>query len=267
MDNAMKVFIVEDELPAQVNLKRALERNFDDAEIIGTAGSIESAVEWLKRPENKPDVIFMDVELSDGLCFEIFKHVDVYASVIITTAYDSYAIRAFKVNCIDYLLKPIDDKELVAAVEKYRSTEHHGEQARAMLRMSDEANAGATDGAEISIRPNTIKSRFVVKIGDHFIIVHVRDIAYFISRDKTTYLVTKEGKSYLLDNSLDMLETVVDPHDFFRISRACIANIESIGSVSRHFSGRLRISLIPKKDDDIFVSRIRTGNFMKWLNL
>lgn len=265
----MKVFIVEDELPAQINLRRELEQDFDDIDIIGTAGSVEAAVEWLRKPENQPDLIFMDVELSDGRCFEIFKQVDVYASVIITTAYDNYAIQAFRANCIDYLLKPIDTKELIAAVEKFRKSENHGEQARAIVRMSDVMNdkAEQTGSTLVTEAPRkALKLRYVVKIGDHIIIVPVRDIAYFISRDKTSYLVTKEGKSYLLDSSLDMIETEVDPQNFFRISRACITHIDAIGSVSKHFSGRLRISLNPKKDDDIYVSRVRTASFMKWLN-
>lgn len=262
----MKVFIVEDELPAQMNLRRALTQNFDEVEILGTAESIESAVEWLRNPDNQPDIIFMDVELSDGLCFEIFKYVDVDANVIITTAYDNYAIRAFKTNCIDYLLKPIDNQELINAVKKCQKDNPRLEQVRAMLRMANQIegdNVGENASTPLKFE---CKSRFVVKIGDHIIIVQVRDIAYFISRDKTTYIVTREGKSYLLDNSLDMIETLVDPTVFFRISRACIASIDSIASVSRHFSGRLRISLNPKKDDDIFVSRVRTANFMKWLN-
>jgi DNA-binding LytR/AlgR family response regulator len=257
----MKVFIVEDELPAQMNLRRALAQNFDDVDIVGTAESIESAVAWLRNPENQADIIFMDVELSDGLCFEIFKRVDVESAVIITTAYDSYAIRAFKVNCIDYLLKPIDVNELIAAVTKAANSPTNVDQVKSMISMAD-----YREGDEREAGKADYKSRFVVKIGDHIIIVQVKDIAYFISRDKTTYIVTREGKSYLLDQSLDMIETLVDPQVFFRISRACITCVDAIGSVSRHFSGRLRISLNPKKDDDIFVSRMRTVNFMKWLN-
>lgn len=250
----MKVFIIEDEIPAQINLKRILKQNFDDVEFVGEADSVKSSVQWLKNPKNEADIIFMDVELSDGVCFEIFKKVDVTPKVIITTAYDNYAIKAFKVHSVDYLLKPIDSDELVAAVERCK------------------ASTNDRGGADIYQRlfslpiNSTYKQRFVIKIGDRILIVKVEDIAYFMSRDKTTYLVNHEGKSYIVDQSLDMVETQLDPSQFFRISRACITHINSIKVVNRHFSGRLKITLEPKVDEDIFVSRIRTNDFMRWIN-
>lgn len=248
----MRVFIVEDEIPAQVNLKRALKANFSDIEVVGVADSVVSAVEWLQNPENETDIVFMDVELSDGLCFEIFNRVHIDAKVIITTAYDSYAIKAFKVNSMDYLLKPIDNRELIAAVERCESL------------IKDDV---FTD-SEVSVPTSNreYKQRFVVKIGDHIIIVGVDDIAYFISKDKTSYIITHDGKSYITDQSLDTIETLLDPKNFFRISRACITNIRAIDSVSRHFSGRLRVALLPKQDEDIFISRVRTNDFMRWIN-
>lgn len=252
----MKVFIVEDEIPAQVNLKRALKANFSDVEVVGIADSVVSTVAWLQNPENETDIVFMDVELSDGLCFEIFNRVQIDAKVIITTAYDNYAIKAFKVNSVDYLLKPIDNRELIAAVER-------------CMGLIKEDSAMENDGNYVVDQHpanREYKQRFVVKIGDHIIIVGVDDIAYFISRDKTSYIITHDGKSYITDQSLDTIETLLDPKNFFRISRACITNIRAIDSVSRHFSGRLRVALLPKQDDDIFISRVRTNDFMRWIN-
>lgn len=252
----MKVFIVEDEIPAQVNLKRALKANFSDVEVVGIADSVVSTVAWLQNPENETDIVFMDVELSDGLCFEIFNRVQIDAKVIITTAYDNYAIKAFKINSVDYLLKPIDNRELIAAVER----------CQGLIKEDASTENDGNYGADSHPANREYKQRFVVKIGDHIIIVGVDDIAYFISRDKTSYIITHDGKSYITDQSLDTIETLLDPKNFFRISRACITNIRAIDSVSRHFSGRLRVGLLPKQDDDIFISRVRTNDFMRWIN-
>lgn len=250
----MKVFIIEDEIPALVNLKRLLKQNFKDVEFVGEADSVVSSVEWLRSTKNEADIIFMDVELSDGVCFEIFKQVDVTSHVIITTAYDNYAIKAFKVHSVDYLLKPIDAEELVAAVERCMSTANE---------------RGASDIYRqflVPQKPLQYKQRFIVKIGDKILVVRVEDIAYFISRDKTTYLYNHDGKSYIIDQSLDMVENLLDPVLFFRISRSCITHISSIKVVNKHFSGRLKVSLEPKYDEDVFVARVRTTDFMHWLN-
>ncbi len=248
----MKVFIVEDEFAAQANLRRMLAANFNDIEIVGVADSVYSAVLWLQH--NEADLIFMDVELSDGVCFEIFQQVDVTAKVIITTAYDNYAIKAFRVNSIDYLLKPIDTELLIEAVAKCRQntdTQPTGQKFRALY-----AEQPTT----------TFKQRFIVRLGDQIRIVKVDEIAYFISKDKTTYLVTNTEKRYIIDSSLDMIEASLDPVAFFRVSRQCIAGINSIKLVNRHFSGRLKLQLVPAPEDDVYVSRVRTSDFMHWLN-
>lgn len=176
----MKVFIVEDEFAAQANLRRMLAANFNDIEIVGVADSVYSAVLWLQH--NEADLIFMDVELSDGVCFEIFQQVDVTAKVIITTAYDNYAIKAFRVNSIDYLLKPIDTELLIEAVAKCRQS-------------TDTQPTGQKFRALYAEQPTTtFKQRFIVRLGDQIRIVKVDEIAYFISKDKTTYLVTNTEK-------------------------------------------------------------------------
>lgn len=248
----MRVFIVEDEFAAQANLRRLLMASFSDIEIAGVADSVYSAVLWLQQ--NETDLIFMDVELSDDICFEIFQQIDITAKVIITTAYDSYAIKAFRVNSIDYLLKPIDRELLVEAVNK--------------CRVKTDAPATGELFRPLYTEPDTTayKQRFIVRLGDQIRIVKVADVAYFISKEKTTYLVTTQDKRYIVDFSLDAIETKLDPALFFRVSRQCITNINSIKLVTRHFSGRLKLQLLPAGEDEVFVSRVRTGDFMHWIN-
>lgn len=250
----MRVFIVEDEFAAQANLHRMLVANFTDVEIVGVSDSVSGTVEWLQH--NDADIIFMDVELSDGTCFEIFQQIDVTAKVIITTAYDNYAIAAFRVNSIDYLLKPIDEKLLIEAVNRCRETLN-----------IDQPSTGAL------FRPlfaepvrGAYKQRFMVKIGDQIKVIKVDEVAYFISKDKMTYLVTNSDKRFIVDFSLDMIENHLDPSNFFRVSRHCVCSIGSIKSVSRHISGRYRLALTPSCTEEIFVSRVRTNDFMHWLN-
>lgn len=250
----MKVFIIEDEIPARINLERALRFNFEDIEIVGYSDSIAGSVRWLGDRNNKADIVFMDVELADGQCFEIFKKVRELPKVIMTTAYDNYAIKAFKVNSVDYLLKPVDYTELVNAVNKCRRPSAE-EPAPDILRVEQEL-----------LRPRNYKNRFAVKRGTRIIIVSVKDIAYLSSEDKTTWLATRDGARYIIDQSLDQLSSLLDPREFFRPTRACIVSIDSIRSVAKHLNGRLKIILEPSPDGEIFVSRQRIPNFMRWLN-
>lgn len=247
----LKALIIEDEVPAQINLKRALAQNIDDVEVTGTVGSVTGAVEWLSNAANKVDMIFMDVQLSDGMCFEIFKHVDIKAKVIITTAYDNYAIKAFKVNSIDYLLKPIDTAELIEAVARCRNS------------ALPAPEAAVIESALTS--HHSYKQRFAVKVGDRIVIVPTAEVAYFCSEQKTTYIVTSLGKRYIMDLSLDNITPSLDPDNFFRLSRNCIASIGSIKSVSKHLGSRLKVVLTPHSTEEIFVSRTRIGEFMRWL--
>ncbi len=251
----MKALIIEDELPAQTNLRRALEKQFDDIEIVGTQTSVRGAVEWLGDPANRADVIFMDVELSDGMCFDIFEQTRVTAQVIITTAYDNYAVKAFKVNSIDYLLKPIDQHELHNAVERCR-------------RNLSTRSGIDLDALREALRPREreYKRRFVLRIGDKIVLLQTEDIAYFYAEDKCTYAVTDDGRKHMLDISLDAVSESVDPKIFFRLSRNCVASIRSIGNITRHTGSRLKVTLQPKADFEVFVSRIRINEFMNWLD-
>lgn len=252
----MKVLIVEDEQLAQTNLRNMIMRQFRDLEIVGMVSSVKSAVQWLSNPENRAEVIFLDVELSDGMCFDIFENVKTNAKIIITTAYDNYAIKAFRINCIDYLLKPIDPNELHDAVSRCRDA----------LTPRQEFDVEALRKALTAERPGGgFKSRFVVRIGDRILILKTDEIAYFYAEDKSTYAVTTEGKRHILDLTLDAVQEAVDPARFFRISRSQIVAVDSIESISRHLNNRLKINLIPKPSFDAFVSRFRINDFLEWI--
>lgn len=251
----MKALIIEDEIPAQTILKNALGRLFGDIEVVGVLGSVKASVAWLRENPGLAEVIFMDVELSDGMCFDIFDQTQVGAKVIVTTAYDSYAVKAFKINSIDYLLKPIDPDELRKAIERCRALLP----AAAPLDLETLRNAlGQREGP-------VYKRRFVIRLGDRIVIVNTDDIAYFYSEDKSTFLVTREGRRHILDLSLDAVQEVVDPGRFFRTSRSCIVEIGAIDNISKHLNNRLKLTITPRPAFEVFVSRFRIADFMEWL--
>ncbi len=245
----MKILIIEDEIPAQIQLERLIISCYPDCDVVGKVCSVKSAVEWLNA--NSADLIFMDVELSDGLCFEIFKQVEVKIPVIITTAYDNYAVKAFKVNSVDYLMKPIDKEDFIAAVDKtlkQRSLPIDVVQLKQML-----------TGEFV------YKQRFTVKLGDHIIVLDIQDIAYCFVEEKITYIITHEGKKYISDFTLDAMEEQLDPKLFFRLTRGCLAHIKAIRSIVKYSNSRLKILLQPAYGEDILVSRVRIPLFMNWL--
>lgn len=246
----MKALIIEDEARAREHMRNLLSQHFPTVEVVGAVGSVKEAVEWLMS-NSDPDVIFMDVELSDGLSFDILNKVEVNSPVIMTTAYDQYAIQAFEVNAVDYLLKPIELKDLQRAVARIVSGEAKAPSGEAVRNLMDQAR----------------KEKFLIKLNDRIVPVRVGDIAYFFSEDKNTYMVTVAGTSYVLDDSLDALVETLDPEEFFRISRSCIMAEKSIDSISKLMGGRLRIS--PRAGiavlTDFTVSRARVEGFMKWL--
>ncbi|WP_308503148.1 LytTR family DNA-binding domain-containing protein [uncultured Alistipes sp.] len=246
----MQVLIVEDEMMARESLARALTQHFPDLRIVGMTGSVRETVAWLREPDNLADVIFMDVELADGDCFEIFRQIDIAARVIMTTAYDRYAVRAFEVNSIDYLLKPIDPAALKRAVERCR------------------AGAPGVDTARLleAIRtPRSYKQRYVVRFNDRIVPVRTSDIAYFYSEEKNTYLVTADANRYVMDLSLDILSEELDGRCFFRISRNCIVSMTAISSVVKYLGNRLKIIARPRPEFEMVVSRSRVDDFLHWL--
>lgn len=248
----MKALIVEDEKMARENLARTISSMFPDIEVVGTASSVAETLRWLRDPSTSADIIFMDVELSDGDCFEIFRQEKVSAKVIMTTAYDSYAVKAFEAGSIDYLLKPIDPAALRRAVERCRERAG-GVDFDALMRA-----LGRKEVPEY-------KERFIVSVGERIIPVRAEDIAFFYSKEKYNYLASKDGSHYIIDSSMDSLADGLDPKKFFRISRGCIVALGAIRSVTRQFGGRLRIEAEPGPPFEMTVARARVDDFLSWL--
>lgn len=267
----MNVLIIEDEIPARENMERALTRDFADLRIVGTAASVREAVAWLRTPANRADVIFMDVELSDGTCFEIFRQVDLTAQVVMTTAYDNYAVRAFEVNSIDYLLKPIDPAALQRAVERCRARIGSGDNG------SDTGREGSVSGgvrqidterllAALEAKPRReYKQRHIVRFNDRIVPVKTSEIAYFYAEQKNTWLVTADDNRYIMDLSLDVIGEELDERCFFRISRGCIVAMTAIVSMVKAPGNRLKIVPKPRADYEMMVSRARVDEFLRWL--
>ena len=231
----MRVLIVEDEIMAQKSLTRILTQNFPDMEIVGTSGSVKSTVEWLKTPDNHADVIFMDVELSDGECFEIFRQYDVKSKVIMTTAYDSYAIKAFEAGSIDYLLKPIDATALKRAVARCRMS---GGDVDVEALLKAIGNAGASK--------KEYKERYIIRFNDRIVPVPTDEVAYVYSEEKTNYLITFNGNKYISD-------------------RGCIISLKAISSIIKQAGSRLKIVAAPEAPFEMTVSRSRVEDFLEWL--
>jgi len=251
---AMKVLIVEDEIMAQKSLIRILTQNFADMEIVGTTGSVKGTVSWLNDPANKADVIFMDVELSDGECFEIFRQTEVKSKVIMTTAYDTYAIKAFEAGSIDYLLKPIDPTALKRAVARCRMS---GGQ------IDSDALLKALQSNIPSKRD--YKERYIIRFNDRIVPIETSNIAYIYSEEKNNYLVTFDDQRYVIDSSLDLVMEEMNPEMFFRISRSCIVSMKAIESIIKQAGSRLRIVATPEPGFEMTVSRSRVDDFLKWL--
>lgn len=250
---AMKVLIVEDEIMAQKSLIRVLAQHFPDMSVVATTTSVKGTVDYLKNPANSVDVIFMDVELSDGVCFEIFRQVNVKAKVIMTTAYDSYALKAFEAGSIDYLLKPVDPEALTRAVSRCRARSEQ---------IDVDALMKALGGSPAK---KEYKERFIIKFNDRIVPLQASQIAYVYSEEKNNYLVTVDGQKYIIDSSLDVMNEELDPDCFFRISRSCIIAMKSITSILKQAGGRLRITAEPKSSFEMTVSRSRVDDFMTWL--
>lgn len=249
----MKVFIVEDEKPAAQRLVRLLGEIDKSIEVTGFAESVEYATNWL-TDHPSPDLIFMDIQLEDGLCFEIFENIRVNVPVVFTTAYDAYSLKAFKVNSVDYLLKPIDISELKSALQKFRTV--HGQHANYQGLLS---HAGGYQAGN--------KERFLVKIGEHFRSVQVGDILSFYIRERSNFMVTETGRSYAVDYSLEKIEEMVDTKSFFRVNRNYIVNFRAITDVVAYSSSRLKVVLKNwSEPGDIIVSRERVAEFKAWMD-
>ena len=249
----MRILVIEDEIPAQQQLLRLLSKHYPDLVVVGILDSITGSVEWLNK-HTQPDIILMDVELSDGKCFELFKMVDIKSNVIITTAYEDYALPAFRAKVMDYLLKPISDDDFVVSMDRCIS-----------FCNPDGFNSSVENNNSSEEQVKSYRQRFTIKFGNNIILVDVSNVAYYYSENKATYLVTFDRKKYLMDDSLDTIEELIDPSRFFKISRACIASLRSIDVISKHFNSRLMVSLKPDIIEPVLVSRARVPQLMKWL--
>lgn len=255
----MKVLIIEDEPMAQSTLAKKLLNGFRDMEIVGMTSSVQNSVEWLK--ENEADVIFMDVELSDGISFEIFRQVEIKADVIMTTAYDNYAVKAFEQGSVDYLLKPIDQDALERAVSRVQKNKGAAPADWMKLVNSLQEQIQANQKPSIS----TGKERFIVRFNDKIVPVRTSEIAYFYSEDKNNFLMTTSGNSYVVDAALDDIYADLDGSRFFKISRSCLVNITAVGTITRQLGGRLKIEAVPTAPFEMTVSRSRCDDFLAWL--
>lgn len=253
----MKVLIVEDEIMAQKSLVRMLNRLFPDIEVAGCCGSVKDTVSWLESPGNSVDVIFMDVELSDGVCFEIFKKTVVNAKVIMTTAYDNYAIKAFEAGSVDYLLKPIEPDALRRAVGRCKMSGGVVDVSYLLSRFGSFTNS--LDKAKI------YKERYIVRFNDRIVPIEVSNIAYIYSEEKNNYIVTFQEGRFVLDSTLDVICEELNPENFFRISRSCVVSMKAIKNIVKQIGGRLKIVPTVPCSFDMMVSRSRSEDFLNWL--
>ena len=251
----MKVLIIEDEIPAAKRLSNLVHQFKPEAQILEVIDSVDGAVKWLNTFE-KPDLLFMDIQLSDGLSFDIFNHTEIQSPIIFTTAYDQYTLKAFKVNSVDYLLKPIDPDELEKAFLKFDK----------IYRQPQAYDRSAIENLLKVMTQKEYKSRFVVKVGQQLTYISVEDISYFYSDDGLLCAKTNNGKRHILDYTLDQLEQVLDPSEFFRINRKIITRINAINKIHTYFNSRLKLELNPKTELEVIVSRDRVNDFKKWLD-
>ncbi len=250
----MRVVIIEDEVPAANRLAKMLHAIIDEVDVVKKIDSVEAAAKYLDTSDHI-DLIFMDIQLADGLSFDIFQQTQVRAPVIFTTAFDQYTLKAFKVNSIDYLLKPIDEKELEQAVDKYRKLYHQKENGLSdrILKMVQEMNA---------VR---YRERLLIKRGQQLSYLKTESTAYCYADGKLCYAIDFSSNKYLLENNLSQLEEQLQPNKFYRINRHLLVNIESVNKVHTWLGGRLKLELLPATKADTIVSRERVNGFKEWL--
>ena len=252
---AMNVIIIEDEKPAARRLNRMLNELGIETKVM--LHSVEESLNWFQN-NTHPDLIFLDIQLSDGLSFEIFEEVQVQSAIIFTTAYDEYALKAFKLNSIDYLLKPIDEDELKVAVEKYKKQQPK----------SNDLQVNIDDIRRLLINPvdRKYKKRFTIKIGQHIKIIHVDEIECFYSENKATYIHTNNNRNYLIDGSLENWQDQIDPEHFFRVNRTFMVHINAIQDIIAYTNSRLKLVLHTFNETEIIVSRERVKDFKSWID-
>lgn len=250
----MKILIIENETPAADRIARVLKKIDKSISILGVVETVEEAVNRLQE-KPLPDLILMDIQLDDGLCFEIFEIINVDTPIIFTTAYDEFTLKAFKVNSIDYLLKPIQEEALRSAIEKYKKL------------YADKDPFKRDFSQLLNEFRNQYKSRFLIKIGERFKSVPAGEISHFYICERNVFMCDNQGKDYGIDYSLEQLESILDPRKFFRINRECIVSIDVITMMYSYSSSRLQLTLKDKEKSDLFVvSRDKVALFKKWVD-
>jgi len=250
-----KVLIIEDEPPAAKRLSKLLSDLEENIEIIDVIDSVETSIKYIKN-NNDIDLIFMDIQLSDGLSFEIFTEIEFTTPVIFTTAFDNYMLNAFKVHSVDYILKPLEFDELQSAFDKYKTF------------YINRSNVDKIDFQNIlsQFLNKSFKERFLVKSGAEIKYISIDNVAYFYSEDGYTHICTKDNYKHIIDYKLEELEKCIDPISYFRINRQIFVNIDSIKKIESYFNSRYKLQLIPKFNKDVIVSRDRAMDFRKWLD-
>jgi two-component system, LytTR family, response regulator LytT len=239
----MRILIIEDELPAAQRLESLVKQIEPTAIFVETLDSIEACLQFFNNPHDSPDLILLDIHLADGSCFEIFRYVDIQQPIIFTTAYDEYALQAFKTNAMDYLMKPIKKEELAAAIEKFKR--HQIPKA--------------------NVAPPQCPERFLLKSGLNYRVIEVKDIVYVMSEDKISYAVRADGRRFALDFTMDKLETMLESNVFFRVNRQFMVRIGAISEMMAHTKARVKLKLNPPVKDEVVVSSERAADFKKWL--
>ncbi len=252
----MNVVIIEDEAPAFRRLQKILEELDPGINIVEVFGTVSESVSWFNT-HDLPDLIFMDIQLSDGISFEIFDQVRIDKPVIFTTAFDEYMLKAFKVNSIDYLLKPINKTDVRASLEKYRNLQKNFSSDSKDLDLNELVKS-------IQLDEKKYRSRFLVKLGDKLIAVETTDIAFFNTHMGIVYLVTDRGKKYITDFNLDELMTLLDPEKFYRANRQYIVNFNSVQTVHKYYKGKLLLELEPVPEEQVVISAEKASDFKKW---
>ncbi len=250
----MNIIIIEDEKPAARLLQRKVEKL--GLQVNTLLHSVEESIDWFQNNAH-PDLIFLDIQLSDGLSFEIFESIDINSAVIFTTAYDEYALRAFKLNSIDYLLKPIDEDDLEIAVNKFKARNSNASNLSLDFEMIKKMLVNPVD--------RVFKKRFTIKVGQQLKMITIDEIECFYSENKGTYLHTFDNRNYLLDVTLEQLENELDPQNFYRVSRKFIIPMKAIKEIQIYSNSRLKVILPTYKEDEVIVSREKVAEFKSWI--
>ncbi|MFA7274323.1 MAG: LytTR family DNA-binding domain-containing protein [Crocinitomicaceae bacterium] len=249
----MKILLLEDEIPASKRMVSLLKELEPTWEIVNILDEVSAAEIWLKNNPT-PDLIFMDIHLADGHSFALFDKINIQSPVIFATAFDQYAVNAFKVNGLDYLLKPISKEELQRSINRFKDFAKPKEFNYAII------------SSLLEKKQKTYKERFVFKSGEQLNFVRIPEIAFFTSSSSYSFVVTKSGNRYLLDQTMDHIQDSLDPALFFRINRKQIVSLDCITKISAHFNSRLKLELNPSESEDVIVSRNRVTDFKEWLD-